>query len=90
MGSTVSGALGSYGQDTLNHELCAESLFSNAEHDNGWTEWEANPKVKEATGFPLGLPEVRTDQEAGTDPSQIGLTYFSTKKRVHLMMSYHT
>lgn len=88
-GNTVFGAVGSFGQDALDYDLRAEALFSIAEHDNGWTEWEANPSITVASGFPMGLAEVLTDQEAGIDRWRIGLTRFPDRNLANLIISHH-
>ena len=45
--------------------LRAETVFGIAQHDNGWWEWDAAPRLREADGLPLGLAEVFRNQREG-------------------------
>src|SRR4051795_7729329 len=47
--------------------LRAEAVLGIAQHDNGWWEWDAAPRLREADGLPLGLAEVVKNQREGMD-----------------------
>lgn len=69
--------------------LRAEVIFAIAEHDNGWLEWEANPDLSVADGFPAGLGEALQNQHAGIDRWRRGLTRFPRRSLVNLLISSH-
>ena len=52
--------------------LRAETVLGIAQHDNGWWEWDATPRLREADGLPLGLAEVLRNQQEGMDKWRLG------------------
>jgi hypothetical protein len=69
--------------------LRAEVVLAVAQHDNGWWEWEAIPKLAEADGFPAGLAEFLQDQREGMKRWDIGLARFEDRPYINLLISHH-
>ena len=56
--------------------LRAEAVLGIAQHDNGWWEWDAAPRLREANGLPLGLAEVLKNQREAMDRWRLGVPRF--------------
>src|SRR3712207_9327039 len=52
--------------------LRAETVLGIAQHDNGWWERDAAPRLREADGLPRGLAEGLRNQREGTDKRRVG------------------
>jgi hypothetical protein len=68
--------------------LRAETIFAEAQHDNGWWEWDASPDLGD-DGLPLGLAEVLKNQQGGMDRWRRGLSRFPRSPYVNLLLSGH-
>ena len=70
--------------------LRAETVLGIAQHDNGWWEWDAAPRLREADGLPLGLAEVLRNQQEGMDKWRLGVPRFrKTHPYAALLISFH-
>ncbi len=54
--------------------LRAEAVLGIAQHDTGWWEWDAAPRLREADSLPLGLAE--GNQREGMDRWRLGVPRF--------------
>jgi hypothetical protein len=59
--------------------LRAETVFGIAQHDNGWWEWDAAPRLAEANGLPLGLRDAIKDVHEGMKKWRLGVPRFQER-----------
>ena len=69
--------------------LREQAVFAVAHHDNGWFEWEAEPKLSHSDQLPLDLSEMVRDQQDGMNRWRIGLRRFPNAAYANLLMSEH-
>ena len=69
--------------------LRSQTVFAIAQHDNGWTEWEAAPRLSEADRLPPDLSEMVRDQQDGMNRWRIGLNRFPDAPFANLLISRH-
>jgi len=68
--------------------LRAETVFSIAEHDNGWWEWEADPDIDPGDGLPLHLTRMPLDK--GLERWRLGVPRFEKEHPyTALLISFH-
>ena len=68
--------------------LRAETVFAVSEHDNGWWEWEADPRIDPADGLPLDLTSL--EQSDGLQRWRLGVPRFrESHPYVALLISLH-
>jgi hypothetical protein len=68
--------------------LRAETILAIAEHDNGWWEWEADPRIDPADGLPLDLASI--GQSDGLERWRRGVPRFREEHPyVALLISLH-
>jgi hypothetical protein len=67
-----------------------EVLFAISQHDNGWWEWEASPRLAKGDGLPVDLIEVFQHPLEGTERWRIGVRRFQdTHPYASLLISFH-
>jgi len=81
--------LGSYSAVANPSRLRSETVFAIAQHDNGWMEWEAEPKLSVSDQLPADLSEMVRDQEDGMNRWRIGLQRFPEAAYANLLISEH-
>ncbi|MCB1064271.1 MAG: DUF3891 family protein [Verrucomicrobiae bacterium] len=81
--------LGSYSTVSNPSRLRTETVFAIAQHDNGWIEWEAEPKLSASDQLPADLSEMVRDQEDGMNRWRIGLRRFPEASYANLLISEH-
>lgn len=59
--------------------LREEVLLGISQHDNGWWEWEASPRLAEEDGLPVNLSEVLKHPVEATDRWRLGVRRFQEK-----------
>ncbi|MEW5977854.1 MAG: DUF3891 family protein [Acidobacteriota bacterium] len=71
-------------------ELRAETVLAIAEHDNGWWEWEAAPKLSDVDHLPQDLREVLANQSDGMDRWRRGVPRLGEHHPyASLLISFH-
>jgi hypothetical protein len=79
---------GYYAETPRPEELRAETIFGIAEHDNGWWEWEADPRIDPRDGLPLHLTDV--PQQEGFENWRRGVPRFQERHPyAALLISLH-
>jgi hypothetical protein len=81
--------LGEYSEVANPSRLRAETIFAIAQHDNGWMEWEAQPKLSNGDDLPADLAEMVRDQEDGMNRWRIGLRRYPDQRFANLLISEH-
>jgi len=69
--------------------LREQAVFAVAHHDNGWFEWEAEPKLSDSDHLPVDLAEMVRDQQDGMHRWRIGLRRFPDAPYANLLISEH-
>ena len=70
--------------------LRAEVVMAAAQHDNGWWQWEAVPKLNPHDGLPLGLTDPQQSHNEGIERWRTGIKRFSdSHPYVDLLISFH-
>lgn len=70
--------------------LRGETVFAVAEHDNGWWEWEASPRLSAEDGLPLGFGAAIRDQADGFERWRLGIDRFAdSHPYASLLISWH-
>lgn len=69
--------------------LREQAVFAVAHHDNGWIEWEAEPKLSDSDHLPVDLADMVRDQEDGMNRWRIGLRRFPNAPYANLLISEH-
>tara|TARA_R110002096_G_scaffold318022_2_gene512391 strand:- start:90 stop:1004 length:915 start_codon:yes stop_codon:yes gene_type:complete len=81
--------LGDYTPVANPSQLRSQAIFAIAQHDNGWIEWEAEPKLSASDSLPNDLSEMVRDQEDGMNRWRIGLRRFPNADFANLLISEH-
>ena len=81
--------LGEYSPVANASDLRSAAVFAIAQHDNGWFEWEAEPKLSDSDHLPADLSEMVRDQEDGMNRWRIGLRRFPEAVYANLLISEH-
>lgn len=81
--------LGNYASVANPSRLRAETVFAIAQHDNGWIEWEAQPKLSGSEALPADLSEMVRNQRDGMDRWRIGLQRYPNAAYANLLISEH-
>lgn len=81
--------LGSLSSVRNSSRLREQAVFAVAHHDNGWFEWEAQPKLSEADRLPVDLADMVRDQQDGMNRWRIGLRRFPNAPFANLLISEH-
>ncbi len=69
--------------------LREQAVFAVAHHDNGWFEWEAEPKLSDSDRLPVDLADMVRDQQDGMNRWRIGLRRFPDAPYANLLISEH-
>jgi len=70
-------------------QLRAEVVFAIAQHDNGWWEWEASPRIAPEDGLPFGLVDALQDPQEGMQHWRNGMTRFAGRPLVSALICHH-
>ncbi len=81
--------LGEFSSVANPSRLRSQAIFAIAQHDNGWIEWEAEPKLSKDDRLPADLSEMVRDQQDGMDRWRIGLHRFPDAPYANLLISQH-
>lgn len=67
-----------------------EVLLGISQHDNGWWEWEASPRLAADDGLPVDLAEVLQDPTEATDRWRLGVRRFADRHPyASLLIGFH-
>lgn len=70
--------------------LRAEAIFAIGQHDNGWWEWEADPRLDESDGLPVDLKEVAKNQTEAMKNWRLGTRRFQdSHPYASLLIRFH-
>ena len=83
-------APGGYAPSSDPAALRDEVVFAVTQHDNGWWEWEADPRLSADDGLPAGLTEALDSFEEGADRWRRGVRRFAAERPyASLVMGRH-
>jgi len=89
-GNRVFRAPGGFADCQAADRLRGETVFAIAEHDNGWWEWEASPRLSESDGLPMGFGEAIRTLTDGFERWRLGIDRFAdTHPYASLLISWH-
>lgn len=88
-GNDTFSPLGGYAPVPNPARLRAQAVFAITQHDNGWWEWDADPKLSPLDRLPSGLAEMVQDQQDGMNRWRIGLRRFPHASFANLLISFH-